>query len=269
MSACRAVAQEEFLKFLVFRCAFPRDLDTQIIGAWARATAKTQGDQNLCQPDIIHLRHIFRKLHLSIRTELRPMIIPSYNLKYGANTQVYNQDIQLCLLRKIAFTFKDPIKRRRVYRNPLISKAVTAILDLMADIDCNDELSDGVPLPTIAFAISVIEQALEEWHTGKFVQRREICTTAHHCLRFSQHLRTLQAIDVRAQKKLRARLFVEARYDILLTMRDLACAAKEAEEDELEEDNDDERNSRELALNSGRILGDGEWRFHLRPRTKF
>ncbi|KAK7467572.1 hypothetical protein VKT23_004625 [Stygiomarasmius scandens] len=135
---------------------------------------------------------------------------------------------------------QDPIKRHGVYRNPLISKVVEAILELMTSVDYEEELANGIPLPVISFAILTIEQALEEWQTGKFVQKR-ICTTGYHSLRFSQHLRTLQALDVRAQKNLRERLLVEARYDVLLlTERDLIYAAEEAEDEEYNENEESE-----------------------------
>ncbi|KAK7444817.1 hypothetical protein VKT23_015134 [Stygiomarasmius scandens] len=231
---------EELLKYLVFEHAMPDDLDQEIVNSWARAT-ENRSDRasqvlNLYDRDIRELRGVARKLHVNIRKELRPMVAQNYGFKYGRGSQLHNRELHLALHSRISFIFKDPSNRKGFYRNPIIFKTVAFILDLVDEIDYDDKLLDGVPLPTLALALVSIEQAINEWQTGKFVPLRSDSKIhyGHYGQRFLLHLRTLSALDSSFKKRLQEQLLVEycSNEPILLDQADLDRVAKEASDDD-------------------------------------
>jgi len=107
-----------------------------------------------------------------LKTKARPLIESEYGLTAPSNREerISVRKRVKELLHRVAFAYEDPEARRGVYENPVIQR----ITNEMWFANQKDEgvafpryFSPRLPLTTLALILTVIQNVLEEWMTGK------------------------------------------------------------------------------------------------------
>ncbi|KAL0960756.1 hypothetical protein HGRIS_005778 [Hohenbuehelia grisea] len=112
-----------------------------------------------------------------VRGELKTKACPIVEVLYGLNscTDVREKrDKVEALLTRASFIYKEPDARKGIYAHDAIQMVINNMWfadkgDEGIKLSCFGDGGDGIPLVTIALVLTVIENVLDEWITGKHI----------------------------------------------------------------------------------------------------
>jgi len=178
-----------------------------------------------------------------LKTKARPLIEGEYGLAAPSNkTQLLsNRNRVKDLLTRAAFTYENPTTRSGIYENPVLQR----IINEMWFANQKDEgvvysgyFSPRLSLITLALVLTVIQNVLEEWATGK---RKSISFTKKlYYDKFEAHLSTLEDF---AERTKRYRMVPMMLTTFLTRARENADATLEEGDDAAKLDGEDVENA--------------------------
>ncbi|KAK0490114.1 hypothetical protein EDD18DRAFT_1109668 [Armillaria luteobubalina] len=111
----------------------------------------------------------------NIRDRIQPLIAPAYGFQVSDKKKIHqaNKNLYVMLLTGGAFSFKTPGDRYRRFENKIIFQAICACWfknQKTPGIKYSDDY-DPIKPESVALIITVLENCIDEWASGKFVPK--------------------------------------------------------------------------------------------------
>ncbi|KAF5309284.1 hypothetical protein D9611_014658 [Ephemerocybe angulata] len=194
-----------FRVFCVTKDPFPEVTGRQLrlaVDSWAKA-AERRGIQIAYPHEASSLvTHRTSQIRGRIKSLARPIVQYTYNVSGPSETSTRDK-IEL-LLKDNSFLYSDTIGQKNIYLHPAIQEILNkAWFTSKKDLGpSSPEFADeerGIPLPTIAFIITIIQGSLDEWQSG--THRHVDFSAAGYYGKYLQNLDNLQQFELKTKEE--------------------------------------------------------------------
>ncbi|KAJ2912191.1 hypothetical protein MD484_g8219, partial [Candolleomyces efflorescens] len=171
--------------------------------SWAKISKESQLQVNFTQAAASLINRDLSGMRTHAKYAARSLVQTSFGISWNSSKAQNKKQVER-LLDRYGYIYKDPVKRTGIYRHPSIQTMINTawFRDSTDKGPTHADFSDGghgIPLPTIAFALTAIHCALDEWVNGQHenVEFRSQLYREHYL----RHLAGLKALEKHTTKE--------------------------------------------------------------------